>query len=117
MGKRGQRHNPCLDFHAKAQYSEACSVFNSSNCTLDRYGGRISHLKPFGSEMDVSVQRQLCSSFVQDFFHHDLMLRQWRSSRHCFNLVRDTKRWGLLTSFSRASQLGADVSGEWLSFD
>merc|ERR1712156_117884 len=59
----------------------------------------------------------LCSSFVQDFFRHDLMLRQWRGSRHCFDLIRNTKRWGLLTSFSRATQLGADVSREWLSFN
>lgn len=116
LEERGAVDNPCLSEYAQPKLSPACDFFGTAACVVDRYGGMISGLPPSPRSLSGPARKKACRQLVQEFMEEDLPLSRWAVSPSCQGLAGGAKRWALLTSFARETQLGADVEHGWEAF-
>lgn len=96
--------NPCLSHGVNSLYrhSDVCESYGSKGgtCLVDRYNAYISGL-PGGNN---TVHQ--CRTAAYQFLETDFMLNEWRRSSSCMSLAKSVKQWGLVSAFSRDTQLG-----------
>jgi len=109
LANKGHETNPCLSNLIEAKEAFACDEYvgKSKPCVTDSWGGYMTRLPG-----NPSPTTEDCQDAVDLFLNDDLMLSRWKRSENCQKLTSETLVWRFLTSFSRETQLGADISSE-----
>lgn len=109
---KGHEDNPCLSPFTVLKQYEVCSLFGVTSCVADRYGGYVSALAPTNASLQGAERAQTCRDLVRDFVDGDLMLSRWAASSACKGLAGGAARWGLLSAYTRLSEVMASPTSK-----